>query len=111
MMHTIPNSLTIFVPILIKRQLILLPSWFRSSMIVFFTIIATVRACVLDFQGSWVEHLPLIEFAYNNSFQSSIRMAPYEALMEGHVDRLCAGLNQERLLCLVQSWYRKRQRR
>ena len=42
MMHTITNSLTIFVPILIKRQLILLPSWFRSSMIVFFTIIATV---------------------------------------------------------------------
>ena len=27
-----------------------------------------------------MEHLPLIEFAYNNSFQSSIRMAPYEAL-------------------------------
>ena len=39
-----------------------------------------LRACVLDFQGSWVEHLPLIEFAYNNSFQSSIGMAPYEAL-------------------------------
>ena len=35
---------------------------------------------MLDFQGSWVEHLPLIEFAYNNSFQSSIGMAPYEAL-------------------------------
>ena len=39
-----------------------------------------LRECVLDFQGSWVEHLPLIEFAYNNSFQSSIGMAPYEAL-------------------------------
>ena len=32
------------------------------------------------FKGNWVEHLPLIEFAYNNSFQSSIGMAPYEAL-------------------------------
>ena len=33
----------------------------------------------MDFKGNWVEHLPLIEFAYNNSFQSSIGMAPYEA--------------------------------
>ena len=39
-----------------------------------------LRACVLDFQGSWMEHLPLIEFAYNKSFQSSIGMAPYEGL-------------------------------
>ncbi|XP_028549679.1 uncharacterized protein LOC114579397 [Dendrobium catenatum] len=33
-----------------------------------------------DFGGSWEDHIPLIEFAYNNSFQSSIGMAPYEAL-------------------------------
>ena len=39
-----------------------------------------LRECVLDFQGSWMEHFPLIEFKYNNSFQSSIGMAPYEAL-------------------------------
>ncbi|CAM8996872.1 unnamed protein product [Rhodiola kirilowii] len=39
-----------------------------------------LRACVLDFKGSWVEHLSLIEFAYNYSFQSSLGMAPYEAL-------------------------------
>ena len=39
-------------------------------------------ACVMDFKGNWVEHLPLIEFAYNNNFQSSIRMASYEALYE-----------------------------
>ena len=32
------------------------------------------------FKGNWVEHLPLIEFAYNNSFQSSIGIAPYETL-------------------------------
>ncbi|CAN4090624.1 unnamed protein product [Withania somnifera] len=38
------------------------------------------RACVLDFKGSWDDHLPLIEFAYNNSYHSSIKMAPYEAL-------------------------------
>ena len=39
-----------------------------------------LRACVLDHKGSWEEHLPLVEFAYNNSYQSSIQMAPYEAL-------------------------------
>lgn len=39
-----------------------------------------LRACVLDFKGNWDEHLPLVEFAYNNSYHSSIRMAPYEAL-------------------------------
>ncbi|KAL0409810.1 UNVERIFIED_CONTAM: Transposon Ty3-I Gag-Pol polyprotein [Sesamum radiatum] len=39
-----------------------------------------LRACALDFGGSWKKHLPLIEFAYNNSYQSTIRMAPYEAL-------------------------------
>ena len=39
-----------------------------------------LRACVLDFSGSWDTHLSLIEFAYNNSFHSSIGMAPYEAL-------------------------------
>jgi len=41
-----------------------------------------LRACVIDFGGSWDQFLPLIEFAYNNSYQSSIQMAPYEALYE-----------------------------
>ena len=39
-----------------------------------------LRACVLDHKGSWDEHLPLVEFTYNNSYQVSIHMAPYEAL-------------------------------
>ena len=39
-----------------------------------------LRACVLDPKGCWEEHLPLVEFAYNNSYQGSIQMAPYEAL-------------------------------
>ena len=37
-------------------------------------------ACVIDFVGSWDTHLPLVEFAYNNSYHSSIGMPPYEAL-------------------------------
>ena len=39
-----------------------------------------LRACTLDFKGSWDEHLPLIEFAYNNSYHASIGMPPFEAL-------------------------------
>jgi hypothetical protein len=36
-----------------------------------------LRACVLDFIGSWIDHLSLVEFAYNynNSYQASIGMA------------------------------------
>ncbi|GKA03121.1 putative reverse transcriptase domain-containing protein [Tanacetum coccineum] len=36
--------------------------------------------CVLDFEGSWDVHLPLVEFSYNNSYYSSMRCAPFEAL-------------------------------
>ena len=39
-----------------------------------------LRACVMEFKGSWDTHLPLIEFAYNNSYQTSIGMTHYEAL-------------------------------
>ncbi|GJS42359.1 reverse transcriptase domain-containing protein [Tanacetum coccineum] len=39
-----------------------------------------LRACVINFGGSWNIHLPLAEFSYNNSYHSSIRCAPFEAL-------------------------------
>ena len=39
-----------------------------------------LRACVLDFQGSWDKYLALMEFTYNNSYQATIDMAPYQAL-------------------------------
>ena len=39
-----------------------------------------LRACVIDFKGSWEVHLPLIDFSYNNSFHASIQVAPFEAL-------------------------------
>ena len=38
-----------------------------------------LRSCVTDYEGSWDKHIPLVEFVYNNSFQSSIGMAPYKA--------------------------------
>jgi len=39
-----------------------------------------LRACVLSSKGSWESWLPLAEFSYNNSYQGSIKMAPFEAL-------------------------------
>ena len=41
-----------------------------------------LQGCELDFPGSWDRYILLMEFAYNNSYQSSIGMAPYEALYE-----------------------------
>jgi len=39
-----------------------------------------LRDCVLSSRGSWESWLPLAEFSYNNSYQESIKMAPFEAL-------------------------------
>ncbi|GJW96700.1 putative reverse transcriptase domain-containing protein [Tanacetum coccineum] len=37
-------------------------------------------ACVIDFRKGWVNHLPLVEFSYNNSYHASIKAAPFKAL-------------------------------
>ncbi|GJT05132.1 putative reverse transcriptase domain-containing protein [Tanacetum coccineum] len=39
-----------------------------------------LRACVIDFGGNWDTHLPLVEFSYNNSYHTSVKCAPFEAL-------------------------------
>ncbi|GJV25175.1 putative reverse transcriptase domain-containing protein [Tanacetum coccineum] len=39
-----------------------------------------LRACVIDFGKGWDRHLPLVEFSYNNSYHTSIKDAPFEAL-------------------------------
>ncbi|GJV90103.1 putative reverse transcriptase domain-containing protein [Tanacetum coccineum] len=39
-----------------------------------------LRACVIDSTNGWERHLPLIEFSYNNSYHTSIKAAPFEAL-------------------------------
>ena len=40
------------------------------------TVEGMLRACVIDFKGSWNDQLPLIEFSYNNSYHSIIDVAP-----------------------------------
>jgi hypothetical protein len=49
-----------------------------------------LRACVLEHQGSWDQNLPWAEFFYNNSYQESLKMAPFEVLYER---RCCTPLN------------------
>ena len=44
-----------------------------------------LKTCILEWKGDWERQLPLVEFAYNNSFHASIGMAPFEVLYE----RLC----------------------
>nr|GEZ74789.1 hypothetical protein [Tanacetum cinerariifolium] len=39
-----------------------------------------LHACVLDFGKGWDKHLPLVEFSYNNSYYTSIKATPFEAL-------------------------------
>jgi hypothetical protein len=39
-----------------------------------------LRVCVLNDSRKWDQHLPLTEFSYNNSYQESIKMSPFEAL-------------------------------
>nr|GEX35825.1 putative reverse transcriptase domain-containing protein [Tanacetum cinerariifolium] len=39
-----------------------------------------LRACVMDFGKGWDKHLPLIDISYNNSYYTSIKAAPFEAL-------------------------------
>nr|GEU93086.1 reverse transcriptase domain-containing protein [Tanacetum cinerariifolium] len=46
----------------------------------FQTLEDMLRACVIDFGKSWDRHLPLVEFSYNNSYYTSIKGAPFEAL-------------------------------
>ncbi|GJX59008.1 putative reverse transcriptase domain-containing protein [Tanacetum coccineum] len=46
-----------------------------------------IRACVIDFGKGWERHLPLVEFSYNNSYHTSIKVAPFEALYEELRDR------------------------
>nr|GFB92026.1 putative retroelement [Tanacetum cinerariifolium] len=39
-----------------------------------------LRACAIDFGKGWVNHLPLVEFSYNNSYHTTIKATPFEAL-------------------------------
>jgi hypothetical protein len=66
-----------------------------------------LRACALKNSGSWDKSLPYAEFAYNNSYQSSIKMAPFEALYGGSVEHRYFGTRPVRVNSLDQIAYGK----
>ncbi|GJX27957.1 putative reverse transcriptase domain-containing protein [Tanacetum coccineum] len=49
-----------------------------------------MRACAIDFGKGWVNHLPLVEFSYNNSYYASIKAAPFEALYGRKSRKVCS---------------------
>ena len=50
-----------------------------------------LRNCVIDYDGSWDRHIPLVKFTYNNSFHSSIGMAPLRIFTEENTEHHCVG--------------------
>ncbi|KAJ0580735.1 putative nucleotidyltransferase, Ribonuclease H [Helianthus annuus] len=54
-----------------------------------------LRACVMDLGGNWDTHLPLIEFSYNNSYHTSIKVAHTKHYTDGSADHRCVGRRSE----------------
>ena len=60
-----------------------------------------LRGYMLDFLGIWDSYIPLMEFAYNNGYQTSIGMTPYEALYGRKCRRVCwTDLNEHKVIGL-----------
>ncbi|GKB93494.1 putative reverse transcriptase domain-containing protein [Tanacetum coccineum] len=59
-----------------------------------------LRACAIDFGKGWVNHFPLVEFSYNNSYHASIKAAPFEALY----DRKCRSPVGDKVMLKVLPW-------
>ena len=51
-----------------------------------------LRSCVIGFKGNWDDHLPFIEFYYNNSYHSSIEGLHTKLFMGEEEDLLLVGL-------------------
>ena len=47
--------------------------------------------CVMDFGGSWEKYLPLVEFAYNNNYHSTIGMGHMRHSMDENIGHLLVG--------------------
>jgi hypothetical protein len=55
-----------------------------------------LMACAIKYGKSWDKGLPYAEFPYNNSYQASIKMAPYEALYGRSVKPHCSGVKPKK---------------
>jgi hypothetical protein len=56
-----------------------------------------LQACVLEFKGSWVQYLPLIEFAYNNSYRRLLECRHMKHFMDKSASRPCIGTTSVRV--------------
>ena len=56
------------------------------------TLEEMLRVCIIDFKGNWDKHFPLVEFAYNSSYHSSISMVLIKPCMVGDVNLRLDGL-------------------
>jgi transposase InsO family protein len=62
-----------------------------------------LRACVMEYPGSWDKNLSWAEFSYNNSYQESLKMAPLKHYMDDQAAPRSTGSSQERKLYLAQT--------
>ncbi|WVZ80233.1 hypothetical protein U9M48_027726 [Paspalum notatum var. saurae] len=69
-----------------------------------------LRACALTYSTKLDECLPLAEFAYNNSYQKSLEMAPFEALYEAEEQVKLIHSNLKRAQSRQKSYSDKRRR-
>jgi transposase InsO family protein len=70
-----------------------------------------LRACVMEYQGSWDKNLSWAEFSYNNSYQESLKMAPFDFYTNVVAAHHSIVLSQERRLSLVQTSLMRSKRR
>jgi hypothetical protein len=61
-----------------------------------------LRACALQDKLGWDKRLPYAEFSYNNSYQASLKMSPFQALKGGIVELRCIGTSPVKGRCSVQ---------
>jgi transposase InsO family protein len=55
-----------------------------------------LRACAIDYDKNWDKYLSVVEFAYNNNYQSNLKMAPFKPYMEEGVEHPSTGLSLEK---------------
>jgi hypothetical protein len=69
-----------------------------------------LRACALQDKIGWDKRLPYAEFSYNNSYQASLKMSPFEALYGRIAELHCIGINLVKDRCSVQIFFSKPKR-
>jgi hypothetical protein len=62
-----------------------------------------LRACVMEYPGSWDKNLSWAEFLYNNSYQESLKMTPLKHYMDDNAAPRSIGSSQERKLYLART--------